>query len=86
MHSPARLQLSDPRITARDAERLAPIAEGLDSLTDVIGPPILDTNIRERDEPAHRRTATLIREAVKVTSGPDGLLEALDATIGTSRP
>lgn len=47
----ALLKLGHPEVAQRNAAALAPIANGLETVGDVTRPPVLNTPIRQCDEP-----------------------------------
>lgn len=77
----ARLNLSHPCVLERDVSALAPAAEPLECLSDVVWAPCVCMGIREGDEPRLKRPVTLARYPVKMTRGPYVALEPLDPVL-----
>lgn len=67
----ARLYFGHPRVFERDVATLAPAAEPLECLPDVIWFPCVRMGISEGNEPRLKRPMTLARYSMKMTRGPD---------------
>lgn len=80
MQGASLLELSNPDVAQGHTTPLAPLAHGLETGRDVPRSPIVDAAVRQGDEPDVFTMAVGHREPVKVTAGPDGSAESLDAT------
>lgn len=80
MQGASLLKFCDPDVTKWHTTSLAPLADGFEACRDVAGSPVVDTAIRQSDEPDVFSMSVGNCKTMKVTACPHCSAQTLDAT------